>query len=423
MEENSKFETRDPKQTRMTKTKENSKRVVRAVPAFRSWGFWILGLFRIWDFGFRSLALRPFFPVLLLLLGAAPLVRGERIKDIVDIQGIRSNPLTGIGLVTGLAGTGDSTLLSRQMLTNVLRDQGLVLSPTDLTGKSVAVVMVTAELGPFDREGTRIDVDVSTLGETTSLQGAMLLATPLKGLDGQVYAVAQGGVVLGGWSVSGTAASASKNHQTVGRIADGAIVEKAELASFIEQVAGQRFLTLNLRNNDFATAQRISEAINQSYPQSSVVLDAGAVKVTVPEDVTPEGIVAFLDEITKKQVVVDTPAAVVINERTGTIVVGENVGISAVAISQGGLVVKVKESAMVSQPNAAFSDAGQTEVVPETSLDVQEQSAYLIPVSKAVTVSELAKALNAIGASPRDLIAIFNALKKAGALQARLVIM
>jgi flagellar P-ring protein precursor FlgI len=359
----------------------------------------------------------------LLLLVAASLVRGERIKDIVEIQGVRSNPLTGIGLVTGLAGTGDSTLLSRQMLTNVLREQGLVLSPTDVTGKNVAVVMVTAELGPFDREGARIDVDVSTLGEAVSLQGAMLLPTPLKGLDGQVYAVAQGGVSLGGWSAAGSQTAASKNHPTVGRIPDGAIVEKSELATFVEQAAGQRYLTLNLRNNDFTTAQRISEAVNQSFPGSALVLDAGAVKVAVPDNVTAPGIVAFLDKITEKQVVVDMPATVVINERTGTIVVGENVGISAVAISQGSLVVKVKESAQVSQPVAPFSDAGQTVVIPETSVDVQEQNAYLIPVSRAVTVSELAKALNAIGASPRDLVAIFNALKKAGALQAKLVIM
>jgi flagellar P-ring protein FlgI len=351
------------------------------------------------------------------------MVRGERIKDIVDIQGVRSNPLTGIGLVTGLAGTGDSTLLSRQMLTNVLREQGLVLSPTDMTGKNVAVVMVMAELGAFDREGARIDVDVSTLGEAASLQGAMLLATHLRGLDGQVYAVAQGGVSLGGWSASGSQATVGKNHPTVGRIPDGAVVEKSELATFIEQVAGQRYLTLNLRNNDFTTAQRVSDAINQSFPGSALVLDAGAVKVTVPDNVTQPGIVAFIDEITKKDVTVDMPAAVVINERTGTIVVGENVGISSVAISQGSLVVKVKESAQVSQPMAPFSDAGQTEVIPETSLDVQEQSAVLIPVHKAVTVSELAKALNAIGASPRDLIAIFNALKKAGALQAKLIVM
>jgi flagellar P-ring protein precursor FlgI len=387
------------------------------------WDGEILEDTRIGHLSFHHSIIPAFRLVVLLLLALASPIRGERIKDIVDIQGVRSNPLTGIGLVTGLAGTGDSTLLSRQMLTNVLRDMGLVLSPTEVTGKNVAVVMVTAELGPFDREGSRIDVDVSTLGEATSLQGAMLLATPLRGLDGQVYAVAQGGVSIGGWSAAGNAASATRNHQTVGRIPDGATVEKSELATFIEQVAGQRCITLNLRNNDFTTAQRISDAINQAFAGSTTVLDAGAVRVTVPGNVTQQGIVGFLDEITMKDVTVDMPATVVINERTGTIVVGENVGISAVAISQGGLVVKVKESAQVSQPITPFSDAGHTEVIPETTLGIQEQNAYLMPVSKAVTVSDLAKALNAIGASPRDLIAIFNALKKAGALQAKLIIM
>jgi flagellar P-ring protein FlgI len=364
--------------------------------------------------------LRAAAVIVLVICGAG---RCERIKDIVDIQGVRGNPLSGIGLVTGLAGTGDSTLLSRQMLTNVLRDSGLVLSPSDLTGGSVAVVMVTAELGPFDREGMRIDVDVAVVGDAKSLQGGMLLPTPLKGLDGQVYAIAQGGLSLGGWSVSGSQASLSKNHQTVGRIPDGAIVERSELADFVEQVAGQRFITLHLRNNDFSTAQRISRVINESYPGSSVVLDAGAVRVGIPRDIGQNDVAAFLDRITQEEVVVDMPAMVVINERTGTIVVGENVGVSAVAISQGSLVVKVQETAQVSQPVAPFSRTGTTVVVPETAVDVEEQNAYLIPVTRSVTVSELAKTLNAIGASPRDLIAIFNALKKAGALQAKLVIM
>ncbi len=362
--------------------------------------------------------------VLLVLLAMACVpVRAERIKDIVEIQGVRGNPLTGVGLVIGLAGTGDSGLLSRQMLTNILRESGLVLMPNELTGGNIAVVMVTAELGPFDREGMRVDVDVSALGDAKSLQGAMLLPTPLKGLDGQVYAVAQGGISLGGWSVAGKQASMSKNHQTVGRVADGAIVEKSELASFIEQVAGRRFITFSLRNNDFSTAQRISEIINQSYADSAVVLDAASIRVMVPAEVAQKDVIAFLDEIMQKEVTVDMPATVVINERTGTIVVGENVGISSVAISQGSLVVKVKETAQVSQPTAPFSEAGSTEVVPETMVGVEEQNAYLIPVERAVTVSELAKTLNAIGASPRDLIAIFNALKEAGALQAKLVIM
>lgn len=349
--------------------------------------------------------------------------RCERIKDIVDIKGIRSNPLRGIGLVIGLAGTGDTTVLSRQMLTNILRDSGLVLSPTDLTGGNVAAVMVTAELGPFAREGSRIDVDVSAIGDAKSLQGGMLLPTLLEGLDGQVYAIAQGGVSIGGWAATGEKASIAKNHQTVGRIPDGATVEKQEIATFVEYVAGYRFITLNLRNSDFLTAERISNVINESYPDSAAVVDAGTIRVKVPTEIGQPDIVAFIADITKPEVVVDVPATVVINERTGTIVVGENVGISAVAISQGSLVVKVKETAQVSQPVAPFSDSGTTEVVPDTMVGVEEKDAHLIPMSRAVTVSELAKALNAIGATPRDLIAIFNALKRAGALQAKLVIM
>lgn len=347
----------------------------------------------------------------------------ERIKDIVDIQGLRGNPLTGIGLVIGLADTGDSSLPSRQMLTNILREAGIILTPADLTGGNIAIVIVTAELGPFAREGSRIDVDVSTIGDAKSLQGGMLLPTPLEGLDGQVYAVAQGGVSTGGWTVTGQKASITKNHQTVGRIPEGAIVEKQELATFVEYIAGQRFITFNLRNSDFSTAERIGNVVNQIYADSAVVFDAGTIKVKVPSEISQAGIAGFIDDITKMEVTVDTPAIVVINERTGTIVVGEKVAISAVAISQGSLVVKITETARVSQPTAPFSDAGTTEVIPETMVGVEEKDAYLIPISRSVTVSELAKALNAIGATPRDLIAIFNALKRAEALQAKLVIM
>ncbi len=349
--------------------------------------------------------------------------RCERIKDIVDIQGLRSNPLTGVGLVIGLAGGGDKSLLSRQVLTNILRESGLVLNPTDLTGSNIAVVWVTAKLGPFAREGSRIDVDVSSIGDATSLQGGKLLPTPLKGLDAQVYAVAEGGVSIGGWTATGSKASITKNHQTVGRIPDGATVEKEEIATFVEQMAGDRVISLNLRNVDFSTARQISQAINRDFPNSAVVIDAGTIQVRIPKEISQAQIVGFIDDITKPDVKVDAPAVVVINERTGTIVVGENVGISAVAISQGSLVVKIKESEIVSQPTAPFSDAGATAIVPDTSIGVDEKDAHLIPISRSVTVSELAKNLNAIGATPRDLIAIFNALKKAGALQARLVIM
>ena len=347
----------------------------------------------------------------------------ERIKDIVDIQGLRSNPLTGVGLIIGLSGTGDTTLLSRQMLTNMLRDSGLVLNPSDFTGGNIAVVWVTADLGPFSREGSRIDVDVSAIGDAKSLQGGKLLPTPLKGLDGQVYAIADGGVSIGGWTAAGDKASITKNHQTVGRIPSGAVVEKEEIAIFVEKIGGHRLITLNLRNSDFSTAEKISKAINQDFPESTEVLDPGTVKVKIPSEISQKDIAGFIVDITKHEVKVDVPAVVVINERTGTIVIGENVGISAVAISQGSLVVKIKEMPIVSQPTAPFSDAGQTAVVPNTLIGVQENKGHLIPISRSVTVSELAKSLNGIGATPTDLIAIFNALKKAGALQAKLVIM
>jgi flagellar P-ring protein precursor FlgI len=362
--------------------------------------------------------------VFAILLNAFDTAQCERIKDIVDIQGVRSNPLSGIGLVVGLAGTGDSSLPSQQMLTNILRRSGLVLSPENLKGGNIALVMVTAELGPFSRTGSRLDVDVSSLADAESLQGGMLLPTPLEGLDGQVYAVTlASGVSIGGWTATGQNASITKNHQTVGRIPSGAIVEKEEISSFIDYIAGIKIITLNLRNSDFSTAQRIGDAINQLYPDHAVVVDAGTIKVKIPEQITAAGTAAFIDEITNKQVTVDYPAVVVINERTGTIVVGQNVGISTVAISQGSLVVKIKETPIVSQPIAPFSDAGETKVVEDTTVSIEEKDGYLIPVPQTVTVAELAKTLNAIGATPTDLIAIFNALKKAGALQAQLEIM
>ena len=347
----------------------------------------------------------------------------ERIKDIVDIQGVRGNPLSGIGLVVGLANTGDTSIISRQMLTNILRESGLVLDPDELTGSNIAVVMVTAELGPFNREGSRLDVSVSAFGDAKSLQGGTLLATPLKGLDGEVYAIADGGISIGGWTVTGEKSSVTKNHQTVGRIPNGAIVEQQELSVFYEKVLNDRVVTLNLRNEDFTTAEKIRKAINVEFPESSKVADAATIQVKVPGGIEDDRISGFISEITQLEVDVDTPAIVVINERTGTIVVGENVGISAVAISQGSLVVKISELESVSQPVAPFSNAGTTEKVQGTAIEVSEPEASLIPLQRSVTVSELAKSLNSIGATPSDIIAIFNALKKAGALQAKLEMM
>jgi flagellar P-ring protein FlgI len=371
----------------------------------------------------KETAILHFVFCTLIFLAFADAGRCERIKDIADIQGLRSNTLSGVGLVVGLANTGDSSLLSRQMLTNILRNSGLVLSPTSLSGGNIAVVMVTAELGPYSREGTHIDASVSAIGDAKSLQGGTLLSTPLKGLDSQVYAVADGAISTGGWTASGDKATITKNHQTVGRIANGAVVEKEELGTLVENLAGQRTITLNLRNGDFSTAEEICSIINVNYPASAIASDAGTIRIKVPDKITDEKIAGFVADITSYNVKVDTPAVVVINERTGTIVVGENVGISAVAISQGNLIVKISEKEQVSQPVAPFSNSGTTQKVQQTDISVKEEKAHLIPVARSVTVSDLAKNLNAIGATPSDIISIFNALKQAGALQARLVIM
>lgn len=348
-------------------------------------------------------------------------VRCERIKDIVDIKGVRSNPLTGYGLVIGLNGTGDGTIAPQQMLASLLRREGIVLSRSQLGQGNTALVAVTADLGPWDRVGSTIDVTVSAIGDAGSLVNGMLLATELRGADGQVYAVARGSLSTASWNVEGAAASAVRNHPTIARIPNGAHVEREELSDFVETIGGMRFVTLNLRNSDFTTAEEIRKAIESVFPKSVFVEDAGTIRVKVPDTVNQLRIAEFMDTITQLEVKVDMPAVVVINERTGTIVVGERVAISPVAISQGSLVVTIKESAQVSQPSP-FSEVGNTVTVPDTSLNINEEKGYLIPVPRVVTVSELANALNRIGATPRDLISIFTGLKDAGALQAELKI-
>lgn len=352
------------------------------------------------------------------VLLAAPAARGERVKDIVDIQGVRGNPLWGYGVVVGLAGTGDNSAATRRALTNVLRRSGLVLNPDDLAGRNIASVMVTAELGPFARSGSQIDVTVSAIGSTTSLQGGTLLMTPLVGADGQTYAVAQGSISVGGFAAGGAAASVSKNHVTAGRIPGGATVEKEELATFTDN----GLLTLQLRNPDFSTAQRIAEAVNAVYADSAFPADAGTIRIEVPKKLTKAQLAGFVDRIGRLDVTVDAPAIVVINERTGTIVVGENVGISTVAISHGSLSIITQEKQQVSQP-APFSRQGTTEKVDRTEVTAVEEGGALHVVKRQVSVAELAKALNAMGLTPRDLISIFEALRQAGALQAQLKIM
>jgi len=353
-----------------------------------------------------------------LVVAAAP-VAAERIKDIVDIKGVRSNPLQGYGLVVGLNGTGDSSVVSQRMLTNLLRRSGLVFNPADVASKNVAFVSVTAELGPFARLGTTIDVTVSSVGSATSLQGGTLLMTPLAGADGQVYAVAQGSPVLGGFSASGQKSSITQNQPTVGRVPSGATVEREELGSLLDEGGA---VTLALRNPDFSTIQSVQAAINAVFPASAETVDAGTVRVRVPVRLPRGELVAFIDRIGALVVKVDAPAVVVINERTGTIVVGENVGISTVGISHGNLSIITQEKDFVSQPQP-FSRTGTTEKTQRTEITAVEEAGTLHVIPRQVSVAELARALNAMGLTPRDLISIFEALRQAGALQAQLKVM
>jgi len=355
------------------------------------------------------------------LIAAAAPVRAARIKDVVSIAGERGNPLHGIGLVVGLNGTGDSGLPSAQMLSSLLkRWNGVSLTPNTLASGSIALVYVTADLPAYAVPGTEIDITVSTMGDAKSLQGGQLMPTELLGLDGEVYAVTKAAAVsTASWTAEGrTGSNVTKNHPTSGRVPNGAYVERAEVAEVFETIAGQRYVTLKLRQHDTTTAERIRQAIEKVYPGTVFVENAGTLRVRVPHTIGPENEIAFLAEITSLEVEVDLPAVVVINEKTGTIVVGGHVTISETAVAQGNLVVKIKEQQFVSQPFGPFTPGATTAVVDDTSLAIQEQEGHLIRVPQVVTVADLVDALNAIGATPRDLIAIFNALKVAGALQA-----
>ena len=356
--------------------------------------------------------------VILVVTLAAP-AWAERIKDIVEIKGVRSNPLQGYGLVVGLNATGDDSPVSKRMLTNLLRRSGLVMTPADVASKNMAFVTVTAELGPFARTGTTLDVTVSATGNTTSLQGGTLLLTPLQGADGQVYAVAQGPLTMGGFSASGQKSSVSQNHATVGRVSNGATVEREELATFVDESGA---LTLSLRNPDFSTAEAVRTAINSLHPATAETLDGGTVRVRVPSELARKELAALVDKIGNLDAKVDSPAIVVINERTGTVVVGQNVGISMVAISHGNLSIITQEKEEVSQP-LPFSRAGTTEKTQRTEITAVEEMGTLRVVPRQVSVAELARALNAMGLSPRDLISMFEALRQAGALQAQLKVM
>ncbi len=345
-----------------------------------------------------------------------------RIKDIVDIEGVRDNLLVGYGLVVGLNGSGDSlgnSPFTEQSLIAMLERLGVNVRGETLNTGNVAAVMVTATLPPFSNQGARIDVNVATLGDAESLQGGTLLVTPLKGADGEVYAVAQGSVNISGYSVSGQAATFIRNIPTSGRIPEGAIVEREidfDLKDFSE-------IRLALRNPDFTTARRISRAIN-GFMSANIAMpeNSGSVKLVKPGDFKGT-IVDLITDIEQLPIQPDQIARVVIDERSGVIVMGADVTISTVAIAQGSLTIKITETPQVSQPNP-FSSQGQTVVVPRTDINVNTgEDVKLGVLETGVTLQDLVTGLNRLGVAPRDTITILQAIKAAGALQAEITTM
>jgi flagellar P-ring protein precursor FlgI len=352
-----------------------------------------------------------------------------RIKDITDLEGAQSNHLVGFGLVVGLNGTGSKQTFTQQVAVDMLQRWMVTTKLTaDLKGDSafksgnIAAVMVTTELGPFARVGSRIDVTVSALDDASSLDNGTLIMTPLKGVDGVEYVVAQGAVSVGGYLFAasgggaGTAASAQKNHPTVGRVVNGPMVVREARGNVF---CGGR-LKLLIREPDYSTSRAIAKKINEKFPGVAYTVDAGTVNIFVPAD-RCTNVVSFISDIGLLEITPDSPAKVIINERTGTIAAGHNVKISTVAITHGNLAIVTSNEPIVSQPNS-FS-RGKTKVLPRAQLGVTEQPHAMNVIEETMTVGELARALNALGAAPRDLIVIFQALKKLGALHAELVFM
>ncbi|MDF1750420.1 MAG: flagellar basal body P-ring protein FlgI [Alphaproteobacteria bacterium] len=370
--------------------------------------------------------LRFFLAVLALILGWA-LVPAEaaaqsRIKDIVDIEGVRDNMLVGYGLVVGLNGTGDSldsAVFTRESLVGMLQRMGINASDSDLDTDNVAAVMVTATLPPFSRQGSRIDVSVSSMGDADSLLGGTLLVTPMLGADGEIYAVSQGTIAVGGFSAQGAAETIVKGVPTSGRISNGAIIER-EIPFELAQL---NRVKLNLKNPDFTTARRIARAIDAFVGEPTAkATDLSTVQLNIPPSYQGE-LVELLTDIEQLRVEPDQIARVVIDEQSGVIVMGENVGISTVAVAQGNLTVRITETPQVSQPTP-FSNTGTTEVVPRTDITVDEQSDRRLGiVSGTVELQELVNGLNSLGVGPRDMITILQAIKASGALQADIEVM
>jgi flagellar P-ring protein precursor FlgI len=345
---------------------------------------------------------------------AAP--AAARLKDLVTLEGVRDNQLLGYGLVVGLAGTGDrrQTVFSTQSLTNLLERMGISVPSTAIRVNNTAGVMVTGTLPPFARPGSRVDVTASSIGDASNLQGGLLLITSLKGVDGQTYAVAQGPVVTGGFAAGKGGTTQTVNHPTVGRVPNGAIIERAAPSP-----APDSEIRLQLRQQDFTTSARITRAINSHFASGLVARaeNAGLVSVRVPAGF-PAGATEFIAEIETLAIIVDRGARVVVNERTGTIVMGKDVLIAPVAIMQGNLTVEIQTSFAVSQP-APFS-SGTTEVVPQVGVAAKDEKTRNVVLRGGATVEDLVRALNAIGSTARDVIAILQSLRAAGALEAEL---
>ncbi len=350
----------------------------------------------------------------------SPSLHASRIKDLTLIEGGRDNQLIGYGLVVGLAGDGDSNAVTTlRTVANVLERHGVTINPTDVKAKNTAAVMITADIGAFLKSGSRIDVTVASIGDAKSLQGGVLLQTPLLGADGRVYAVAQGAIAVGGFlggNGGAGGATVQKNHPTVGTISNGAIVEREIPAAFVHN----NTLRLLLHNPDFTTAARIADSINVQWPTAASAQDAATVSVTLPATYRGRD-VPFIAALGQIESAPDTFARVVINERTGTIVATSTVRLSQVAISHGSLTITISSNLGVSQPNA-FNNTGETVVVPSTQTHVNEVKGGFSVLNEPPTIERLAAALNALGVSTREMMAIFQSLKRSGALQAELII-
>jgi flagellar P-ring protein precursor FlgI len=360
------------------------------------------------------------FAALLTAHAAATAGATSRIKDLANIEGVRQNQLIGYGLVVGLNATGDTLNnipFTRQSLQAMLERLGVNIRGAQIRTGNVAAVMVTANLPPFGTQGTRIDVTVSAMGDAKSLQGGTLLVTPLLGADGNVYAVAQGSLAISGFQAEGDAAKITRGVPTVGRIANGAIIER-EVDFALNRLPQVR---LALRNADFTTAKRIAAAIND-FTGAAIAepLDPSTVQLLLPQK-SPQNVVALLTEIEQLQVDPDLPAKIVIDERSGVIVIGRDVRVSTVAVAQGNLTVTISEAPQVSQP-APFS-RGRTQVVPRTQVGVQEDGKKLAVVREGVSLQQIVDGLNALGIGPRDMITILQAIKAAGAIQADIEVM